>query len=870
METANIKFNGGIWSESLKGRYDLDSYGSAAKTCENFIPTRYGQIEKRSGTKYIGAAKHADKLCVLHPFQFSVDTTFILEFGDQYVRFWSNDQQVESAPSTPLEVATPYLEAELYEIQMRAINDVVYIVHQNHPLGKLTRIADDNWTYSVADITQPYVDPDVNPIDVTLTPSAVTGTGIDIVASADAFDADHVGSRLRLKYIVSGFSQTFKDGTAANKTDDPTEAFNPNQPSGYYTTDPNTGITRVRHDSGLVFDTYRCIADYVYTAWVTSTSYAVNDLVSNGGSVYNCEVAHTSGTFATDLADGKWREVVNPSHAPAHFAVGILARDPVTVTGEWSFKTTGTWRGTWLIQRSVDGGSSWLTIQSLVSANDSNFVIEEDEEGEAAQIRVLLAAYDDGGLQNDVHTLTVLDAPAYGTIDITSVTDAQNAVGDVVTELPSATASVSWQESAFSDRQGYPRAIALFDSRVVLAGTRKKPQGFFYSAIGLYEQFTATTTLADAPFFIEALSEDQSSIQWVSAQKELFVGTASVEGTLIARKSDEAQSAENPPTVKWNESMGSAHRPALSLNDSLACLQRGQTSINILSYSLDRDGYTGEEVTLLCPHLFDGRIEQLAHAREPYSGLYAVIGDGTLCHMIYEPRLQVTGWCKYTTQDGGFESVAILPEQGGNEDYVWCVVRRVVDGNTVRYIERFTTGNRQAQREENVAECWHLDSAVKYTGSPVSNTLTGLGHLEGESVTVMIDGQVETHTVASGSITTTLSGNVVLVGLPVESTFEPLDIEAQGTPSRRRQHFQSKLLISKSYGGEVGSEGAEYTPIIYHKAGEPMNEITIGDGYFEIFHESKHARQKYWSIKHADPFPFTLQAVMQSVKVTAK
>ena len=127
METANIKFNGGIWSEVLKGRYDLGNYQSASRTCENFIPNRYGQVEKRSGTKHLGYAKEDGKKCVLHPFQYSVNTKFILEFGHQYVRFWSNDLQVldpDNLPN-PLEKTTPYKESELYEIQLRAVNDVI-------------------------------------------------------------------------------------------------------------------------------------------------------------------------------------------------------------------------------------------------------------------------------------------------------------------------------------------------------------------------------------------------------------------------------------------------------------------------------------------------------------------------------------------------------------------------------------------------------------------------------------------------------------------------------------------------------------------------------------------------------------------------
>ena len=116
MEIIHNKFNGGIWSDVLKGRYDLGNYKAASRTCENFIPTRYGQVEKRSGTKHLGFAKYDGKVCVLRSFQFSVTTKFILEFGGKYIRFWSNDLRVESGGS-PLEVVTPYLESELYELR---------------------------------------------------------------------------------------------------------------------------------------------------------------------------------------------------------------------------------------------------------------------------------------------------------------------------------------------------------------------------------------------------------------------------------------------------------------------------------------------------------------------------------------------------------------------------------------------------------------------------------------------------------------------------------------------------------------------------------------------------------------------------------
>ena len=95
------------------------------------------------------------------------------------------------------------------------------------------------------------------------------------------------------------------------------------------------------------------------------------------------------------------------------------------------------------------------------------------------------------------------------------------------------------------------------------------------------------------------------------------------------------------------------------MRDSLLVLQRGRTTLNMMAYSLEKDGYAGEEVSLLCPQLFSSGVLQMTHLREPYTGAYAVTEDGTIAHMVYEPKLQVTGWCKHTTQGGSFESIAV-------------------------------------------------------------------------------------------------------------------------------------------------------------------------------------------------------------------
>jgi len=135
-------------------------------------------------------------------------------------------------------------------------------------------------------------------------------------------------------------------------------------------------------------------------------------------------------------------------------------------------------------------------------------------------------------------------------------------------------------------------------------------------------------------------------------------------------------------------------------------------------------------------------------------------------------------------------------------------------------------------------------------------------------VCVLADGIKGEYIVNTGSITLTAPADTVIVGLPVTSEFEPLDLEAQGSAGKRKQLYQSRLMLHKSLGGSIAYDGQDYQELVYHTAGETMDEsIPLKSGYSEVFAESSHSRQKYWRIKHDEPYPFVLQSVLQSFTI---
>jgi hypothetical protein len=186
-------FNAGELSPLLAARMDLDKYEDGCQLLENFIILPYGGLMRRPGTQFLGAARFPDLTCRLIGFNFSVTTNFVLEFGQGYIRFWTNGVQVVSpSTSTPLQLNTNYASNELREIQYTQINDLMYLTHPNHEPSKLTRLGDDNWTFGPISWTWPPV-LDENVTSITLQSTVLSGTGI-ITASAPVFSPDDLGS----------------------------------------------------------------------------------------------------------------------------------------------------------------------------------------------------------------------------------------------------------------------------------------------------------------------------------------------------------------------------------------------------------------------------------------------------------------------------------------------------------------------------------------------------------------------------------------------------------------------------------------------------------------------------------------------------
>lgn len=184
-------FSGGEVSPAIYSRPDIEKYRSSLKTARNFILHSQGGASNRPGTKYVSSSKNSTKNCILKEFTFSREQAYMLEIGEQYIRFYTNGARIDNE-GTAYEISTPYLEADLRQLKFESSADVIWITHPSYQQRTLTRYGSANWvleTYAPDD--GPFMPENVE-LASSLTASAVTGSNITLTLSA-VVDAYIVG-----------------------------------------------------------------------------------------------------------------------------------------------------------------------------------------------------------------------------------------------------------------------------------------------------------------------------------------------------------------------------------------------------------------------------------------------------------------------------------------------------------------------------------------------------------------------------------------------------------------------------------------------------------------------------------------------------
>jgi len=740
---AQRSFAGGEITPAVYGRVDLVKYQTGAKTMLNFLVYKHGGAANRPGTTFVGEINSSETGARLIPFVFNSDQTYVLEFGNYYIRVVKNGNQVllTAQNITGVTNANPcvvtYAGADNY-----ADSDEVYITGIAGGLGTylnnrnfkvrnpnngantfeleyMNGTAVDSTAFGayssggtieeVYTLTAPYGIADIDTINYTQSADVVTLVSNSYFPRELSRTSDTAWSIDKMSFIPAATS--IKDcaatvgGAGANTyvymltREDPltNEESIPGK-----TTAADKTISSVSLASTITITTSAAhgyaTADYIYIDYagveeihqrifkITVTGATTFTLDGEDGSAYS----NSAGTGTCNVRSVTLASAAVPTSSA-----------PINVT--------------------------WANISGGYRTDERVFVYKKNNNGVFGYIGESIGgSFKDVGTEPDTQYQPPVVQNIFGGVD------------------------------------NYPGAVAYAQQRLGFANSNNNPKKTWLSKTGLYTNFTdSVTSQDDDAVFFTLLARQVTEIRHLLDLNGFIVFDSNSE-IYIRGDADGIirPSAINPKT---QSSSGTSTVAPLEVGGSALFVQSQGNIVRDLEFEFSADGYKGNDLTIFATHLFeDYTIVSWAYQKVPHSIVWAVRDDGVLLGLTYIKEQQIIAWHRH--EFGGLvEHVCCVPE--GTETAVYLLIKRTINGSEVRYIERMNT---RFVSEETVVDMKYMDSALSYdgrnTGATTMTLSTGAGWTYTDTITITASAATFTASDVGNAIhLEDASGNIVKI-----------------------------------------------------------------------------------------------------------
>ena len=453
---------------------------------------------------------------------------------------------------------------------------------------------------------------------------------------------------------------------------------------------------------------------------------------------------------------------------------------------------------------------------------------------------------------------------------ITGYTSATVVTWQVLKDTGSASASTNWSLGAFSDTTGHPKCVSFFEQRLVFAGTTDQPQTLFFSQSGDYENMDdgLSGSVTDSSAMVYTIASNQvNAITSIKATRTLIVMTTGGEFTVTSGAAEDPVTPTNL-NIRKQSSYGSAGVDALSIGNTTIFLQRAKRKIRELAYNFDSDGYIAPDLTILSENITLSGLIQIDYQQEPYSVVWGVRTDGKLVGMTYNRIQDVVAWHEHDFggTNAKCKSVAVI-DIDTSEDQVWVVVERTINGATKKYVEYLTPSDFNS----NIEEFHYVDSGLAYNGS-ATTTLTGLDHLEGETVKIIANGATHPDKiVSSGSITLDRSVTNAKVGLGYNSILKTMRLDDGAgitDQTKTKRIYDVTVRFFETVGAKVGPDEDNLDIIPFRDSSAAMTApVPLFTGDKETEFPSDYGTNGFVVVKQDQPLPTTILAIYARLEI---
>jgi len=465
----------------------------------------------------------------------------------------------------------------------------------------------------------------------------------------------------------------------------------------------------------------------------------------------------------------------------------------------------------------------------------------------------------------------------YATVLITDVTDARHATATVTTNDPSQPAVIpaqvvqsgtyKWAHALFNSADGYAQNGTFWRDRLCLMRDR----WLAASVSSDFENFATKDAdqQTDDSAIVEQLNARQlNKLSWMIESDSLLVGMTGDEWVIGPANTAAAVSATNIAAER-RTSYGSKRVQPVQVGGVILFVQKSGRKLRDFQYDFSTDNYVSTDTTKLADHITRGSsgsnngIMSMCYQQEPHSIVWAARADGQLIAITYdreEGRSDVYGWHRHPMTNGFVECVASIPSPQGDTDDVWMIVRRTINGQTVRYVEYL---NPSLQDDDLQSDAFYVDAGITYSG-PATTQLTGLSHLEGQQVAVLTDGAVHPNqTVTNGEIALQWPAEVVQIGIPTRARVQTTQLNAgaaDGTAQGKTKRVTNVVTrFYRSQGGSVGPSFDEMETLNFRTPSNAMGQaVPLFTGDIESNWPGGYETQSCICYENDQPLPVTL------------
>lgn len=802
-----LAFNRGVLSPLSGYRADVKRTGMSAETQMNWMPRTMGPMSLRPGFRYIGTTATANGVVKHIPFIFSNTDMALIEVTDQQMRFRINedDAGLITRPAVTSTITNETFDTDLtgWTDDDQGASSSVWAAGGHMALtgtGTLGARRYQEVTVAGADIGVEHA------LRIVVSHGTVglrVGSALDL---DDYISETYLGEGAHSLALTptGNFFILFFNRTLDTTTVDSCQMESATVMSFATSLLPSETLDEVRYaQSGDIIFIARGVTRKPMKIERRGTrSWSLVDYLSDNGpwlpdnntpvtmvpSSFNGQITITaSQNYFKGTNVGSLMRITSTGQT-AQAALGALndASGSIRVTGilaarTFSITISGTWAGTIQLQQSLVEEGNWVDVAGQSWTGNVTTTYLDELDNQVAYYRLVMTVYTSGSADVQLHIPT---GESTGIARIVEYTNPTVVSAIVLEPFGSLVASTNWAEGAWSDRRGYPSAVAFFQGRLYWAG-KDKVWGTVVDDFYNFDPFY----VGDAGPINRSIGQGPvDTINWLVPLRIMALGAQGAEYTCRSSSFEEPITPTNF-NLREESTIGSYAVEPAKIDSAVVFVDR--TGARIMQSDVTLDGMTTNELTILTPEVCLPNIRRVAIQRRPDTRVHLLRCDGTAVVMVFDKTEQVNAFVTVETE-GLIEDVAVLP--GTPEDHVYYTVARVVDGVVVRYLEKWAltseceggTLNKQA------------DSFKLYTANG-SATLTGLDHLEGKSVIVWADGKdLGTYTVTGGSITVSESVEDAVVGLPYYAEFvsNKLEFLTIGPAALARKKRVSRVAIA--------------------------------------------------------------------------